>query len=158
MPNKIITNQPQARRNIIQVAIGTILSTVAEAPYFSVQLSNEDLAVVDPNDLDRELRAGELFFATAIQIANISNVSCTVNMEIVGENGVVTSLAPDLMVPAKEVLLLPAGLSLFKRDLTNPTNAGDQLRIQASTSGALTLTMLVVEREAIDHAPDREGV
>ena len=162
MPDKIITDQPQNKRKTLQSLIGTTFGTVAEAPYFSVPLTDEDVATVDPDDIDRELRGGELFFATGIQIANVSANTRTVTVEIVGEGNTETSLtetslAPGLLVPGNDVLTLAPGLSLFKRDLDNPTNVAMRLRVQADEAGALTLTASVVEREAIDHAPDTEG-
>ena len=157
MPDKIITDQPQNKRKTLQALIGTSFTTVAEAPYFSVPLTDEDVATVDPDDIDRELRDGELFFATGIQIANVSANTRTVTVEIVGEDNTETSLAPGLLVPGNDVLTLAPGLSLFKRDLDNPTDPAMRLRVQADEAGALTLTASVVEREAIDHAPDTEG-
>lgn len=159
MPDKILTDQPQAKRRTLQATIGATFSTVVEAPYFSVPLTDEDVATVDPADADRELRAGETFFATGIQISNVTSSTRTVDVEILGENGTpATSLAPGLSVPGNDTLILPPGLSLFKRDMANPSQAGMLLRVKADEAGALTLTMTVVEREAIDHAPDTEGV
>ena len=158
MPDKIVTDQPQFKRLTLQHLITAAFTTVAEAPYFSVSLTDEDIATVDPDDTDRELRAGEIFFATGIQIANVTTTTRTVDVEIVGENGTPsTTLAPGLMVPGNDVLTLAPGLSLFKRDLANPANAGMRLRVKADEAGALQLIASAVEREAIDHAPDTEA-
>ena len=159
MPDKIVTDQPQFKRLTLQHLITASFTTVVEAPYFAVPLTDEDVATVDPADADRELRAGEIFFATGIQIANVTGTTRTVDVEIVGENGTpVTALAPGLSVPGNDVLTLAPGLSLFKRDLANPDNAGMRLRVKADETGALQLTASAVEREAIDHAPDTEAV
>jgi hypothetical protein len=159
MPDKILTDQPQAKRKTLQHLITAAFTNVAEAPYFSVPLTDDDVATVDPGDDNRELRAGEIFFATGIQIANVTSTTRTVDVEIVGENGTpVTTLAPGLLVPGNDVLTLAPGLSLFKRDLANPSNAGMRLRIKADETGALQLTASLVEREALDHAPDTEAV
>lgn len=157
MPDKILTDQPQAKRRTLQALIGTSFATVAEPPYFSVPLTDEDVATVDPDDANRELRPGELFFATGIQIANTSGTTRTVTVEIVGEDDTQTSLAPGLLVPGNDVLTLAPGLSLFKRDLDNPTDPAMRLRVLADEAGALTLTATAVEREAVDHAPDTEA-
>jgi hypothetical protein len=157
MPTKIITDQPQAKRITLQVLINQTMATVAEAPYFSVPLTDEEIAIVDPDDANRELRAGEVFFATGIQIANTTPTTRTVTVNIVSETGTVTSLAPQLLVPGHDVLTLAPGLSLFKRDLANPNAPGMRLNVQASAANALTLTATVVEREALDHAPDTEN-
>ena len=156
MPDKIITDQPQAKRKTLQALIGSTFALVVEAPYFSVPLAAEDTATIDPADADRELRAGEVFFATGIQIANVTGTPRAVTVEIVSESGTATSLAPGLMVPGNEVLTLAPGLSLFKRHLGDPGADGMLLRVQADEAGALTLTATVVEREALDHAPDTE--
>ena len=157
MPDKIVTDQPQARRHTIQHLVTASWVNVAEAPYFSVPLTAEDAATPDPADSDRELRPGEIFFATALQIANTTTTARTVDVEILGEDNTATSLAPGLTVPGKDVLTLLPGLSLFKRDLANPTAAGMRLRVQADQAGALTLTATVVAREALEHAPDTES-
>ena len=156
MPDKILTDQPQAKRKMVQILIGDTYSAVAEAPYFSVPLTDEDVATLDPDDSDRELRAGELFFATGIQIANVSESPATVDVEISIEGGGGTSIAPGLTIPAKEVMTLSPGLSLFKRNLANPAAAGQIMQVKASITGTLQLTALVIEREALDHAPDTE--
>lgn len=155
---KIITDQPQFKRKTLQASIGTSVEIVTEAPYFSVPLTDEEVAIVDPADPDRELRAGEVFFATQIYIANNTENTREVFVDIFGENGLTTILSPGLIVPPKDVLTLSPGLSLFKRDLDNPNNSGDRLRVNADEAGALTLTASVIEREAIDHAPDTEGL
>jgi hypothetical protein len=158
MPVKIVTDQPQAKRKTLQALMTDSYATVAEAPYFSIPLADEDTAILDPDDFSRELRAGELFFATGIQIANDTETVHTVDVQIVSEGGVATSLSPGLLVPAHDVLILSPGLSLFKRDLADPTDPAMLLQVRASANSALTLTASVVEREAIDHAPDTEGV
>lgn len=158
MPTKITTDQPQAKRLTLQRLLTDTFADVVEAPYFSVPLTDEDVATLDPGDDDRELRPGEVFFATGLQIANVTTSARTVDVEIVGEGGVITSLAPGLTVPAKDVLTLPPGLSLFKRNLADPAAPGMRLRARADATGALTLTATVVEREAIEHAPDTEAV
>jgi hypothetical protein len=114
--------------------------------------------VPDPDNADRELRGGEVFFATGIMIANVTTTSRAVDLEIVGEGGSpITSLAPGLIVPGNEVLTIPPGLSLFKRNLASPNADGMRLRVRCPASGtALQLTATVVEREAIEHAPDTE--
>ena len=157
MPDKIITDQPQAKRRLIQAVSATTFQTILEAPLFSVPLTDEDVAVIDPDDDERELRPGEVFLATGIVIANVTSTARTVEVEMVGEDGTATSLAPLVTVPANDVLTLPPGLSVFKFDLSDPDAAGGRLRWRASAAGALTLTMAVVEREALDHAPDTEG-
>lgn len=157
MPDKIVTDQPQAKRRTLQHLIGSSLTAVVEAPYFSIPEQNIDTGIPDPADASRELRAGEIFFATGIQIANTGATARTLTAEIVGEDGTQTSLAPGIMVPGNDVLTLAPGLSIFKRNLNDPNAPGMRLRVQADEGGALTLTATVVEREALDHDPDTEA-
>lgn len=156
MPTKIVTDQPQGRRRTLQMVLSASMQTLIEAPYFSVPIADEDRAIVDPANPNRELRGGEIFFSTGIQIANTEAAIRTVRVELVGEGGgPITSLSPDLVIPPKEVLTLAPGLSLFKRNLANPNAAGMIVRASASGSG-LQLTTTVLEREAIEHDPDSE--
>lgn len=156
MPAKIITDQPQAVRKTLQAELSSSPTALAEPPYFSIPLTDEDVAIIDPADADRELRAGEVFFATGLQIANASDETRTVTVRLVSESGVTTSLAPGLIVPAGEVLTLLPGLSMFKRDLAYPGADGMTLVAFSDQAGALTFTATVVEREALEHAPDTE--
>jgi hypothetical protein len=157
MPTKILTDQPQTKRFTLQRLATTSFTTLVEAPYFSVPLTDEDVAVEDPDDVDRELRAGEIFIASAIQVTNKTSTGRTIEIVLEGEGGTDTVLAPAMMVPGNDVLYLPPGISLFKRDLDDPTATADRLRVRASANSALEITVSVVEREAIDHAPDTEG-
>lgn len=156
MPTKIITDQPETKRRTLQLVLSETVQTLIEAPYFSIPGTGQSGVVLDPADADRELRSGEIFFATGIQIANVSAASLTVLAELVGEGGaVVTTISPNLVVPPNEVLTLSPGLSLFKRNLASPAAAGMLVRLSASDVG-LQLTTTVLEREAIDHEPDTE--
>ena len=156
---KIITDQPQAKRKTIQFLLTTASLVVTEAPYFSVPLTDEDVATLDPDDADRELRAGELFFASGLHFTNTStSLSRTLRVEVIGEGGSpITRLASEVLIPANETLTLAPGLSLFKRDLGNPSADGMRLRVRASGTG-VQMTASLVEREAIDHSPDTEGL
>lgn len=156
MPEKIITDQPEARRKTVQRVLTDAWADILEPPYFSVPLADEDTATPDPADAARILRGGELFIATAIQIANITAVTQTLDVQLISESGANTKLAPSLTVPGNEILTLLPGLSLFKRDLDNPANNGDVLQAKASANASLTLTVTVVEREALEHAPNTQ--
>lgn len=157
MPVKITTDQAQAKRLTRQIALTTAYQAVLEPPYFSVPSTGDDSAVVDPSNADRELRPGEVFIASSIQIANISNSTTSVSVQLENEAGVTTMLSPELIIPPKDVRLLPPGISLFKRNLGTPAADGDILRALASADGRLQLTVTYIEREAIEHAPDTEA-
>lgn len=157
MPTKILTDQPQSKRRTVTHLCKATWQTVAEPPYFSIPILDADNAVADPADVNRELRAGELFIATGLIVANVTSTAATIEIELVPESGDTAKIASVLTVPGNDVLTLPPGLSLFKRDLGNPASASDVLRARAGTTNALTLLFTVIEREAIDHNPDTEG-
>ncbi|MFN6976514.1 MAG: hypothetical protein ACK4OP_00175 [Gemmobacter sp.] len=151
-----MTDKPQFVRRPVSVLLGTALTTLCEAPYFSIPLVDEGAAIVDPDDAERELRPGEISIIAPIVISNASGTSRTVDLEIVAENGTVTTLARNLVVPGNNGLTLPPGAMLVKTDLAAPGAAGGRLRARASIGGSVSLTTTLVERELLQHAPDTE--
>ena len=163
MPRKILTDQPEGRRITLQSVLQDTFTNLIESHYFSIpetiQLDDEDprqAPFIDPDTEGRELRSGELFFSTPILVANRGTTTVRVSVEIVGEDGVVTSIAPNVQLPAQEVLSLQPGLSLFKRNFTDPNAAGMILRAKATLPGVVTVTATLNEREALEHALDTE--
>lgn len=160
MPTKILTDQPQYKRITVRQAIATPnFADVLEPPYFSVPLENEDVAVVDPDDDDRELRGGEAFIATAIVITNGTSAARTVEVRIAPEGGgTEIPFGPGrIVVPAYDSYNLPPGISLFKRNLSAPANAGDVLQMKSNGS-SMFVTFTYVQREPLEHDPDTENV
>jgi hypothetical protein len=159
MPIKIITDKPQSVRKTVQIEIETDWKTIIEPPIFSVPLIDDDIATVDPDNITRELRGGQVFFSSPIIISNTSSSTATVEVEMISEGSTITtSLAPSILVPANDSLILPPGIVLIKDDLDNPTVAGSLLRVKGSANNVLTLTTTVVEKEIGRHSPDTESI
>ena len=159
MPNKIITDKPQSVRKNVQVVIETDWKTIAEPPIFSVPLIDDDIAIVDPDDITRELRGSQVFFSSPIIISNSSASSVSVEVEMISEGGsITTSLAPNILVPANDSLILPPGITLIKNDLDNPEVDGSILRVKGSSNNALTLTTTVIGKESGRHSPDTKNI
>lgn len=157
MPTKILTDQPATVRDTLGGTLTTSDAVLVEAHYYSIPLIDEDTAVVDPADNERELRAGEVFLLSDLEICNTSGLTRSVRVQIITEAGTVLHRVFDMVIPANETLAVPPGLSLFKRDLANPTNAGAQLRARADGTG-VEWVMTVAKREALADAPDTEGI
>lgn len=157
MPVKIKTDQPEAKRETYKGTLTTSMTTLFEPPYFSVPLLDEDTATLDPQDDQRELRSGETFLATSLRLVNRTTSEQSVTVQVTDENGDPFLLAYQLVVPPHDVLNIPAGLSLFKRDLISPNNSGMLLQALASSNSAIDYVITVIEREAIEHAADTES-
>ena len=158
MPRKILTDQPQQRPDSVTVALTTSNTTLVEAPYFSIPITgepNDPGITVDPADSDRELRPGEVFIGSQIALANTGSVARTVTLEVVREGGAV--FARTVWVPPNDTRLLPPGFRLFKRDLGNPSAAGDLMRARLTSGAGVSVIFSVIEREALEHAPDTEA-
>ena len=164
---KIRTDQPSSGKPLLLFIpssvndgfVDTDWTTIVEAPEFSIP-SNGDNAVLDPEDLDRELRPGEIYFETPLTVTNTSETSQWVELQIVleGESGQAIPVTPQITVPGKEsVYLQIQGLRLLKTDLGND-EPGGLLQIRCQTSDTVTVIGSAVELEASDHAPDTEDL
>lgn len=158
MPTKILTDRPQIVSHTHDQLLGGSYADLVEPDYFSIPLEDEDTAVLDPADTSRELRPGEVFVKTPMWVTNETASSAQVYLRLVREGGTQRVLVNGLIVPAGDTLFVPInGLSLFKRDLASPANAGDRLQAYASTTGALSVAFSYSMREAVEHAPDTEA-
>jgi len=158
MPTKILTDQPQYKRLTVSQPVATPnFATVVEPPYFSVPLENEDVATVDPDDAERELRGGEVFISTAIVLTNNSAGTRRVEVQIIPEGGSGIPFGPGrISIPPYDSFNLPPGISLFKRNLASPT--ADGMRLQMKSDGADTyVNFTYVQREPLEHDPDTEA-
>lgn len=158
MPTKILTDKPAAVNKTVNVLVSSTFSTIIEAPYFSQSGVRDDTtAVIDPDDSERELLAGEIFVRTPAHITNETNVDQTITLRLLREDGTSRLLCNAQTINARDTLYVPLqGLLLFKRDLANPTDAGDRLQAQASNAAALGLVFSYSEKEALEHAPNTE--
>lgn len=152
---KILTDQPASERRVItrNVLASPSPPNVFYAPYFSIPIQNEDTAIIDPLNPNRELRPGEMFIASQIQVINRSATTRTFSMW--STHGATDLLiAPAIPIPAGETLLLPPGLSAIT---TVDAGGFDDLQgfyFSASAANSLTFICAVIVREWITHAPD----
>lgn len=164
---RINTDQPSSGKPLLLYIpsssnsgfVNTSWTTIAEAPDFSIPVSGDDGTTVDPADSGRELRPGEVFFETPLQVINTTATICWVELQMLlqGTSGQAIPVTPRVSVPGGESVLLPVqGLRLLKTDLTN-TQPGGRLQIQAEVNNALKVIGTAVELEAQDHAPDTEA-
>lgn len=159
MPAKILTSQPFiVEYTLSSTLTTTALTTLLEAPYFSVPSdADEDGVVIDPADTDRELRSGQLFFQTPLYLTNKSSADVVASVSLVREGGAVFTLAYEQVVEARDTLPVPTqGISLFKRNVANPAADGDRIRVQVNIANAVDVVCTYSEREALGHAPDTD--
>lgn len=157
MPAKILTAQPfVVEQTLTRVMTTNAFETLIEAPYFSVPSEVDDeTAVLDPADAERELRPGQVFFQTPLYLTNKSGSDVVATVQIVREGGAVFNLAFEQVIETRDTLPVPTqGVSLFKRNLALPANAADLLQIRINAANAVDVVCTYSEREALGHAPN----
>lgn len=143
--------------------VNTTWTTIVEAPDFSVPATGDDNVTEDPDDLSRELRPGEVFFETPLQVINNTATSRWVELRVLrqGASGQAIPASPRVVVPANDsVYLQIQGLRVLKTDLGGTIASpvpGGRLQIQGEVNNALTILGAAVELEAQAHAPDSEA-
>jgi hypothetical protein len=129
--------------------VGTALTTVSEAPDFSVPDASNTYTVRDPLDTSRAIRPGEIFFLTPLAARNKSTSLVWVSTSLYTENNVRIELA-NVAIPANDTAFIPVqGRSLFKR--TANTSNGDIIQIQASISNAIDVWAAAEEKLSSEH-------
>ena len=169
---RIVTDQPSSGKpRLIYITtnngfVDTNWISLIEAPYFSVPSTGDVGVAIDPDDQDRELRPGEIFFETPLGVTNTTTANRWVELRMVMEppgsppvpqNVPITS---QVRVPPLETIYLPIqGLRLLKTGLTSGTYSlnGGILQIRAEVANALTCLGSVTETAASDHEPDTES-
>jgi hypothetical protein len=129
--------------------VGTSLTTVSEAPDFSVPDASNSYTVRDPLDNTRAIRPGEVFFLTPLAAKNKSSNLVWVTTSLYTENNVRIELA-NVAVPANDTAFIPLqGRSLFKRNAN--TSNGDIIQVQASISNAIDIWAAAEEKLSSEH-------
>lgn len=130
--------------------VSTTLTTIAEAPDFSIPDASEKFADRDPADDSRAIRPGEVFFLTPIAAKNKGNVTATIEIHLLTEDNIIIELG-SLMVPAGDTGFIPIqGRSLFKR---NPNGLnGDRLQVKASIADVFDLWASAEEKLSSEHS------
>jgi len=125
------------------------VTTIAEAPDFSVPDTSQAFATRDPLDAGRAIRPGEVFFLTPIYARNKSAATATITVELATEAGTSVSFAV-VTVPAGETAAIPTqGMSLLKR-IPGGLN-GDRLRVTASAANVFDVTGFAEEKLSSEH-------
>jgi hypothetical protein len=169
---RIKTDQPSSGKSLqlfIPTAtnsgfVNTTWTTIVEAPDFSIPTSGDTGIVADPDDNARELRPGEVFFESPLQVINTTSTTRWVELQVLlqGSGGQAIPASPRVPVPANEsVFLQLQGQRLLKTDLGGTIASpipGGRLQVRAEVGNALTLLGSAVEYEAPTHAPDTEDL
>jgi hypothetical protein len=125
------------------------MTTIAEAPDFSIPDPSERFEDRDPNDASRAIRPGEIFFLTPMAVKNKSLQTESIEVYLLTEDGV-DIIIGKLDVPAGDTGFVPLqGRSLIKR---NPDAAnGDRVRIKASAPAVFDIWCSAEEKLSNEH-------
>jgi hypothetical protein len=167
---RIYTDQPSSGKPIQLVRppglnngfLTTGWSDIAEAKDFSLPDTGGDGVTPDPDNNDRELRPGEVFFETPLAVVNYVDVPRWFELRLIQQGGNETPglqeilIAQRISVPPKEALFFPIqGFRLFKTSFTS--TRGDRLQGRAEADASLKFWGSAVELELANHAPDTEA-
>lgn len=131
------------------VNVGASLTTIIEAPDFSVPDTSNKFSTRDPADGGRAIRPGEIFFLTPLAATNKDTVTRWIEVVLLTEDGASIVFAK-LKVPAGDTAFIPLqGRSLFKRDAAG-TN-GDRLQIRAEVAGMFDVWSSAEEKLSNEH-------
>ena len=102
---RILTDQPSTGKPIalaVAAFVPTTWTTIAEAPDFSIPATGDEGVTVDPADVDRELRPGEVFIESPLIATNLTITTRWVEAQIVlqGAGGSEIVVAPRIPVPS----------------------------------------------------------
>jgi hypothetical protein len=162
---RIYTDQPSSGKpQLIYIPtsvnggfVNTSWYTVIEAPDFSVPGSGNDGVTLDPSDSSRELKAGEVFFETPLQVINKTSTTRWVELQMIleGASEEVIPLSPRISIPSDDsVYLAIQGLRLIKRNFAAVN--GGRLQVRAEVNNAIKIIGAAVELLSQDHEPDTE--
>lgn len=149
--SRITCKTPSSAKPIMVtvVNLGTGWTTVAEAPDFSVPDTSNSFPDRDPEDSNRAIRPGEVYFVTPMAARNKTTSTTWVEVKLLTESGVTVEFGKTF-VPGGETSLIPLqGRSLLKR-LPAGSN-GDRLQIRAQTSSTFDIWMAAEERLSGEH-------
>jgi hypothetical protein len=134
---------------ITVVNLGTDWVSVAEAPDFSVPDTAINFPTRDPEDSNRAIRPGEVYFVTPMAVKNKTTTTTWIEVQMLTEAGITVSFGKTY-VPGDDTSFLPLqGRSLLKR-IATATN-GDRLQIRAETTSTFDIWMAAEERLSNEH-------
>ena len=129
--------------------VSASLTTIAEAPDFSIPDPSERFEDRDPVDATRAIRPGEIFFLTPMAVKNKGLQTESIEIYLLTEDGIDLMIGK-LDIPAGDTGFVPLqGRSLLKR---NPDgDNGDRIRIKASTADVLDIWIGAEEKLSNEH-------
>ena len=131
------------------VDVGASLTTIIEAPDFSVPDTSNKFSTRDPADASRAIRPGEIFFLTPLAATNKDTVTRWIEVVLVTESGASIVFAK-MKVPAGDTAYIPMqGRSLFKRDSTG--TYGDRIQVRAEVANAFDVWSSAEEKLSNEH-------
>jgi hypothetical protein len=149
---RIVCRTPSTGKplRIVLSDLGQTLTTIAEAPDFSVPDASEKFPDRDPDDLSRAIRPGEIFFLTPMSVKNKTLSPQSIEVVLLTEDDVSVSIGT-MQIPAGDTGFIPIqGRSLLKR---NPSNQfGDRLQIRASDNNAFDIWLSAEEKLSSEHS------
>lgn len=131
------------------VNVGTSLTTIIEAPDFSVPDASNKFTTRDPVDDSRAIRPGEIFFLTPLAATNKDTVTRWIEVILLTEDGTSVVFAK-IKVPAGDTAYIPLqGRSLFKRA---PSGAnGDRIQVRAEVTNVFDVWSSAEEKLSNEH-------
>lgn len=130
--------------------VQNVLTTIAEAPDFSIPDASEKFAERDPVDVSRAIRPGEVFFLTPVAAKNKSNQTEIIEILLLTEEDVSISLGT-LEIPAGDTGFIPVqGRSLFKRNASGVN--GDRLQVISSLPNVFDIWCGAEEKLSSEHS------
>jgi hypothetical protein len=130
--------------------VSTTFTTVIECPDFSVPDSANNFPQVrDPEDNNRTIKPGEVFFLTPMSAKNKSNTTSWIETRLYTESNVSIELGK-IEVPSGDTVFIPLqGRSLLKRD-ANSAN-GDSIQVRAETANTFDIWVTAEEKLSSEH-------
>ena len=130
--------------------VSTTYVTVAEAPDFSVPDSARAFPNTrDPEDDNRAIRPGEVFFLTPMTARNKSASTTWIEIQLLTESNVSINMGK-VFVPGGDTAFIPLqGRSLLKRD-ANTAN-GDIIQVRAQTANTFDVWLSAEEKLSSEH-------
>lgn len=131
------------------VNVGATLTTIIEAPDFSVPDASNKFSTRDPADESRAIRPGEIFFLTPLSATNKDSVTRWIEVTLLTEDGS-SLLFAKIKVPAGDTAFIPLqGRSLFKRDANSAS--GDRIQVVAETANIFDVWASAEEKLSNEH-------
>ena len=135
--------------NLIYPNVTTSYATIplANAPDYSVPDPSEIYPVRDPDNANRAIIPGEIFFLTPLSAVNKSDAEQWVEVILLTQDDI-TVAAGRAVIPARDTAYIPLqGRSLLKTATEEPAN-GDRIQVRASAGSVIDVWVAADESPA----------